>query len=46
MKIAKDSNFRNMGMETACITLNIVYGSETWNPTKNESKDINKILEH
>jgi hypothetical protein len=49
--IAGDQNFRNIEMGTVwklletCIIPIITYGAETWNPNKQETKELNRILD-
>jgi uncharacterized protein YggT (Ycf19 family) len=51
LQIAGDKNFKNIQMGTiwklleTCIIPIITYGAETWNLNKQETKEINKILD-
>ena len=50
--VAGDPNLKGIEMETiwklieTCIIPILTYGSETWDPTQKELKELNKILEH
>ena len=52
LMLAHDSNFDGIQMELiwklleTCVIPIITYSSETWNPTKHETKQINSILDN